>query len=335
MILYLEPGGKKSIHRVACVALAGVSAIGLRQLSFVRVRVAGAAGPKIQAAKFGALAWKRPVTTLAGDIVMQPLEGKSGPVVHFRSPFRLLDLSPARGVVAARAGRAELTLVRIAMAIVAGLVRDALELHKASRARRRKLVRGTGLGLLRWMATGAFDSPVLTGERICGRVVVKSRRRLPSLLAMTSLTGIAQLPAVLVEVTTAAPSGEPQIRLAVRLLSEKGQNRFAVHQTLLVALAAFHLCVLSQERKAHFLMVEGLLRGSPFDQREVFALMLVVAALTSPLRNRSVTMKAGTVSELRLELSVASETFLHRHLLASGVTLGALAHPFETGVGLG
>ncbi len=72
------------------------------------------------------------------------------------------------------------------------------------------------------MTAAARDFLVPSGQRVLRFVVIKSRRRLPSLFAMTSLAGLADLSAVLVEVTSIAPRGEAEERLPMRLLSEKG-----------------------------------------------------------------------------------------------------------------
>ncbi len=185
------------------------------------------------------------------------------------------------------------------------------------------------------MAAAARDLVVPSCQRILSLVVIESRRRLPSLFAMTSLAGIADLSAVLVEVTSTAPGGQAEVCFPMRLLSEKGQNRLAMHQALLVALVALHLRVLAEQREANLLMVKGLLWFHPVDQCKVSPLMLVVAALTGSLRGREVAVKAGAAGELGLELGMAREALVRWDLLASGVALGAVVQAFQIGVGLG
>lgn len=119
VVLELEPGGKKSIHGVAGLALTATSRVGFRELSLVSIWVTGTTSLKAQSPKFGALAGKRAVAALTGNILMQALKRKSGLVMQIFSAFRFTDLDPARGVVAGRAPRAEFALVRIAVTIMA------------------------------------------------------------------------------------------------------------------------------------------------------------------------------------------------------------------------
>lgn len=97
-------------------------------------------------------------------------------------------------------------------------------------------------------------------------VVIKSRRRLPSLFVMAISAGIAELSAMLIEVTSTALGWQSQIGLSMRLLSEKGQNQLATDQPPLVALVAFHLRVLAQEWESHLLMGKRLLWPRPVNQ---------------------------------------------------------------------
>jgi len=336
MILQLEPRGQKALGVVAGLAARAFAPPRLRQLPQMGVGVAGGATLEDQTPKLRALPWKRAVAAGASNGAMKSFQRESCLVMEVRALHgSTFDSLPSGGAVTACTSAAEFSLVRIPMAVLAGLVRHLVEAHDAPRHRSRKRLRRRSFIPLRRMAARAVDLDVSTGEGKIGLAVIKSRRWLPALLAVTGFAPIAQLAAVLVEVACVATRGEPEIRLAPTLPREEVGNLFVLDQARLVTLVAIYLGMLAKERIPHFLVRKSFLGRSPLDELKLSPVVLVMTALATSVLVWNVAMKAGALRQLRLELGVTRHAFLSRNLFAAGVALGAVAQPLQAGMGFG
>jgi hypothetical protein len=178
------------------------------------------------------------------------------------------------------------------------------------------------------VALGAVEARVLPGERELGAGVVEPARRLPALLAVALLAVGAELPPVLVEVAGVARGRLAEEGLAPRRLLERRGHQLVGDAPRVVAPGAVEVAVLALELEPGARVIEALLAAlAPVDQGLVAPLVLVVAALTLPLRRREPTVEPEPPLDPGLQLGVALQASLRGELLAGDVALGAGLEP--------
>ena len=134
MVRQFESRRQKTIGGVTGFAGRARAPVGFRELPQMGVGVAVGAALEFQTFELGALSWKGAVAADAGNAAMQALQRESGLVVKIRLlDGGIFDVLPSSRAVAACTSRSEFPLVRIAVAVLTGLVRKLLEAQEALR----------------------------------------------------------------------------------------------------------------------------------------------------------------------------------------------------------
>lgn len=172
---------------------------------------------------------------------------------------------PALGVVARFAMRRKRPMMRILVAAAARCKIDSLVLDDL------------GIRPLRLMALRALYVSVFPRQREVRRRMIEGLHRFPSIEIVARLAVVAELPGVMIFV--ARQTGRMQTLERMGKVLDHNDLPVRRRDVLgVVALLAFQLRMLAEQRVAGLLVVEFLLGGIPLEDAEILAIMLGVAA---------------------------------------------------------
>jgi hypothetical protein len=218
---------------------------------------------------------------------------------------------------------------------------DGLHLQEREIARRREHLLERRPVLHLGVAIDARHRRVLPAQGEVGLLVVEGAvapGKGERLFAVTALAILAELAAVLVEVTAVAAFGEPEVGGAPRLGGQHPDDVVVDQLSFGVAALAGGLGVVAAQRPAGLLVIEAFEGTAEVDEPEVAPPMVGMATLTL-LENRGghVPVKPRQLLDLGTELRVASEATLGEAGLPLVVARAALVEPLsvEGGVRLG
>ena len=204
------------------------------------------------------------VALVAGQPVVLSVQGELSFAV-VEGAARDLCVLPTGGVVARFAAGREGSVVRILMAAGARLEIQSFVLDHL------------GVGLRRLVTLGALHIRMLAGQREMGGRVVKLLDRLPGGEPVTGLAVGAQLAAVMIFVAREAGRMHPLEGLG-QIVDHDGFAVSGGDVLGIMAVFAFQLRMLAEQRITSLLMIELLLGGIPLKDAEALAIMLGVAA---------------------------------------------------------
>ena len=233
---------------------------------------------------------------------------------------RRLQLFPAEGGMATLTGSREGASMRIFVAIRANVKRDVLVLNKWL------TIFGSGR-----VALFARNIGMQASQLIARLGVIKTRSRLPGFDRVAAGAIGPELTPVLVCMTGSAGRGDAQIGV-VQVLHLDARTIGLQNPLRVMAALAGESCMLASQRVASLPMIELASRRLPFDDVEIFAVMLGVAARAVLPAIRVLhhpCVKAAAGLNPLPDLSVATEASQARRSSSESVTRGALGRPGE------